>query len=209
MTYEEFILSKIINKDVENYELLLEAVLQTSVAPSTYLTNKLNKQKVSIGLTKMFGEYVNKSKNTSFNFYFLKEYREKILAIDIDSNKLCTSCNKELSVSYFYSNGYSPNGKKKYKSKCKKCQAAYDKSRLKNIIISTIGSYSCKICGYDKCIQALEFHHVNPKQKEYEINTLLTRSEKIILEEINKCILVCANCHREIHYGMHPEYLLE
>jgi hypothetical protein len=209
MTYEDFILSKIINKNVEHYELLIEAMLQTSVAPSTYLADKVNKQAVSIGLTAIFGEQAHKSKNTSFNFYFLKQYREEILKIDDDSTKACSSCKVELPVSAFYSNGYQPNGKKKYKSKCKKCQTIRDNTRKEDIVLRVIGSYSCNLCGYNKCKQALEFHHLDPKIKEYSITSLNTHKEDTIIKELEKCILVCANCHREIHYGMHPEYLLE
>lgn len=209
MTYEDFILSKIINKEVEHYELLMEAMLQTSIAPSTYLADKLNKQAVSRGLTSIFGEQAHKDKNTSFNFYFLKQYREEVLGIYEDAAKVCSSCKVELPVSAFYSNGYQPNGKKKYKSKCKQCQTIQDENRKEDIVLKVVGSYSCKICGYSRCAQALEFHHVDPKIKEHQIANLNTHKEDTIIKELEKCILVCANCHREIHYGMHPEYLLE
>lgn len=208
MTYEEYILSKVVDKNVENYELLLEAMLQTSVAPSTYLENKLSKQKVSVGLTKMFGEVAHKAKNTSFNFYFLKQYREKKLGLKEDSVKMCSTCNRELPVIDFYSNGYQPSGKKKYKSKCKNCQAVENSSRKEDIILKVVEFYSCNICGYNKCKQALEFHHIDPKGKEYKISELSTHKEDTIIKELEKCILVCANCHREIHYGLHPEYII-
>jgi hypothetical protein len=114
MKYEEFVLSKIINSNVENYDILLEAVMQTSVAPSVYLKDKLTKQKVSAGLKTMFGELLHKSNNTSVNFYFYKQYRETILNISEDTDKICSTCKNKLSVSHFYSNGYQPNGKKKF-----------------------------------------------------------------------------------------------
>lgn len=59
----------------------------------------------------------------------------------------------------------------------------------------------CEICGYNKNLAALEFHHINPEEKEFQLdlrhlsNTNLDKLEK----EINKCQLLCANCHREIH----------
>ncbi len=56
----------------------------------------------------------------------------------------------------------------------------------------------CVRCGYSKCIEALQFHHENPEAKEFAIfNTW--RSHKSIAAEIQKCILVCGNCHVEIH----------
>ena len=62
----------------------------------------------------------------------------------------------------------------------------------------------CNICGYNKCIDALEFHHLNETEKSFGIGAKgYTRSWEKVKEELDKCILVCANCHREIHAGMH------
>jgi hypothetical protein len=57
---------------------------------------------------------------------------------------------------------------------------------------------SCKICGYNKCIGALEFHHRNPNKKEFNISGRSIKFEKIKVE-LDKCDLVCCNCHRELH----------
>jgi hypothetical protein len=65
----------------------------------------------------------------------------------------------------------------------------------------------CCICGYDKCIRALEFHHLDPSEKESGIgNGSYNKFDKVKLE-LDKCILVCSNCHAEIHSGMYPQYL--
>lgn len=56
-------------------------------------------------------------------------------------------------------------------------------------------------CGYARCINALEFHHLDPLQKDFNISNIkLTTFDKRTMEELDKCIMVCANCHREIHY---------
>lgn len=73
-------------------------------------------------------------------------------------------------------------------------------------IIKTKFDLECSQCRYNKCFRALDFHHLNSETKEIDIATLMTRhpSEakiKILLEELEKVILVCANCHREIHDG--------
>lgn len=60
----------------------------------------------------------------------------------------------------------------------------------------------CAICGYDKCSSALEFHHTNPLEKDFAISNLPHCSFEKALAEIQKCIMVCANCHREIHAGL-------
>ena len=59
----------------------------------------------------------------------------------------------------------------------------------------------CSICGYSKCYEALDFHHLNPQDKEEAPAVLIHRSYNLeeIFKELDKCILVCSNCHREIH----------
>ncbi len=60
----------------------------------------------------------------------------------------------------------------------------------------------CQICGYNKCPGALDLHHFNGK-KDFGIGDKgYTRSWERIKKELDKCILVCANCHREIEVGI-------
>ena len=69
---------------------------------------------------------------------------------------------------------------------------------LKQRLLYVMGEKCC-ICGYDKCSSALEFHHKNPEEKDFTLSTNANISFARANEEIKKCILVCANCHREIH----------
>ena len=58
----------------------------------------------------------------------------------------------------------------------------------------------CSNCGYNRCIAALDFYHLDPTQKEFGISMDgITRSWIRIQSELDKCVLVCSNCHREIH----------
>lgn len=59
----------------------------------------------------------------------------------------------------------------------------------------------CEYCGYNKNIAALDFHHLNPDEKEFSLDkrTLGNKSMEKILKEANKCKLLCSNCHREEH----------
>lgn len=59
----------------------------------------------------------------------------------------------------------------------------------------------CEMCGYDKNIAAFDFHHKNPYEKSFEvkIKLLQTKKDEEILEEAMKCMLLCSNCHRELH----------
>lgn len=59
----------------------------------------------------------------------------------------------------------------------------------------------CKLCGYDRNIAVLEFHHINPDEKEFQLDMrhLSNTSLERLKEEADKCQLLCANCHREVH----------
>jgi len=71
---------------------------------------------------------------------------------------------------------------------------------LKTKLVNYKGG-KCQKCGYNKYMGALDFHHSKGK-KEFEISgsNLTQRSMVELKKEVDKCILVCANCHREIHY---------
>ena len=87
------------------------------------------------------------------------------------------------------------------KSKTNKIVKPRDTSkRYKKLLVDYKGG-KCQICGYDKCIQALDFHHIDPNIKSFSISGG-TKSLDKLKQEVDKCILVCANCHREIHAGI-------
>lgn len=61
----------------------------------------------------------------------------------------------------------------------------------------------CKICGYNKCLNALHFHHLDEETKKSSLASMLLRgSIEKAQEEAKKCILICGNCHAEIHAGI-------
>ena len=61
----------------------------------------------------------------------------------------------------------------------------------------------CMICGYNRCQRTLVFHHLNPNKKDFGISYKgLNRSWEKIRNEIEKCVLLCANCHTEVHEGI-------
>lgn len=71
----------------------------------------------------------------------------------------------------------------------------------KSIMIAGFGG-KCQICGYNKCNEALEFHHLNPSEKDFALSRTIDMKWDKQKEELKKCICVCANCHREIHQGL-------
>jgi predicted DNA-binding protein YlxM (UPF0122 family) len=74
--------------------------------------------------------------------------------------------------------------------------------KIKEMAIAYKGGV-CQECGYDKCNSALEFHHLDPNEKDFNISKNgHSRSWKRVKDELDKCILVCSNCHKEIHAGL-------
>lgn len=73
---------------------------------------------------------------------------------------------------------------------------ANSRHRRKDLLVYLMGG-KCSRCGYDKCIKALEFHHIDKKTKSFTIATSIHSLDEDIAE-IKKCSLLCANCHREV-----------
>lgn len=109
--------------------------------------------------------------------------------------KECLKCHK-----LFY-----PKKQAKTRMYCYDClpEEHYTGAQLKNRIKKWALEYKgnkCEICGYNKCEEALEFHHLNPNEKDFCISDRDIKLNWLkIKEELDKCQLVCANCHREIH----------
>ncbi len=73
---------------------------------------------------------------------------------------------------------------------------------IKEKAIEYLGG-KCFFCGYDRSYAALDFHHIDESSKKFGLSQDgLTRSWEKTKLELDKCILVCANCHREIHVGL-------
>lgn len=91
---------------------------------------------------------------------------------------------------------------KRYKNgKCCRCAVeavARRRLKVKRLALDYKGN-ACVCCGYDKCDAALEFHHTDPAKKDFDFSTAYKRAWSRIKEELDKCMLVCSNCHREIH----------
>ena len=82
---------------------------------------------------------------------------------------------------------------------CSSCRQRMYQTNNKKKAVEDLGG-KCQICGYNKCIEALDFHHINPKDKTFNIATKMGMSFEKLKPELDKCILLCSNCHRELHY---------
>lgn len=110
-------------------------------------------------------------------------------------SKHCVKCGKE----------FFPKKQAKTRKYCYNCmpEEGYDGATMRKRIKQWALEYKggkCQNCGYNKCSQALELHHLEPNEKEFNISDKNIKLDwEVIKKELDKCILVCANCHREIH----------
>ena len=123
--------------------------------------------------------------------YWLKKY-------DLKTNKrdnikpilqFCRICLKS------YKKGHG-----EYKNLCKVCRVTNNRQQTKYKAVKYMGG-KCQDCGYNKCIQALHFHHIDKSLKKFAISEN-NYSWPNIQNELKKCILLCSNCHAERHYAL-------
>lgn len=133
---------------------------------------------------------------------------------------ICRECNVEKPQEEFLQNKTKKTG---FETICKNCNKVYQnnwyvenrnkrleqkkKTRKKNsILLKTLvetNKTKCQIC-HESRKACLDFHHIDPNNKSYDISTMHGKSEKTILKEIQKCIVLCANCYRLVHAGEIP-----
>ena len=129
----------------------------------------------------------------------------------------CKDCGKVKMCNW--NSTFTQTGKPEYKPRCKDCHNAYMRKRQKldyvkiarnkrrkrdslerkQKAIKLLGG-KCKMCGYNKTVSALTFHHRNPDEKEFEVGIIVKdHNWEKVLGELKKCDLLCFNCHMEIH----------
>lgn len=109
--------------------------------------------------------------------------------------KKCSKCEVLKSTDDFFKKG------NRNTSYCKICLTQYQHQRwieLKRRAVKLMGG-KCQKCGYNRCLSALEFHHLDPTKKDVDFSHVRRRAWKTVVEELKKCLLLCSNCHREEH----------
>ena len=115
--------------------------------------------------------------------------------------KICTKCGRQLPIEKFY---WRDKKAGKRRSDCKDCHNGYVKIKYQehqNQIEELKSQLKCAKCG-DSRGYVLDFHHINPEEKDKEISRMLSKNYTLerIMNEIKKCVCLCSNCHREFHY---------
>lgn len=136
--------------------------------------------------------------------------------------KVCSTCQEEKSVSEF---GFKSKKDGKLQSTCKACQSKCSKKhylsnkdgyrqrarknnklyreRNRQFISQYKSEKGCYFCKENTPI-CLDFHHLNPDEKEINISIMSRGANSIetIMNEVNKCLVICSNCHRKLHAGL-------
>jgi hypothetical protein len=117
--------------------------------------------------------------------------------IEINDNK-SVSCEKEIicvkcTRRYVYSKKAGHT-----KTICNSCNANRKRLHFKSKCVEYKGG-KCEKCGYNKCLRALSFHHTDPTKKDFGISDSHCRKWEVVKTELNKCLILCENCHMELH----------
>lgn len=132
--------------------------------------------------------------------------------------KTCSICKKDLPLDSEHFASRKGVKKVRYQGICRDCQKEYRKKhyeankekyiRKAKVYTKSVVEWfqdikrelKCEQCG-DQRWWVLDFHHKNPEEKDSEVSSLIRKGNKSkILEEISKCKVLCANCHRDLHY---------
>jgi len=135
-------------------------------------------------------------------------------------SKICLGCKQGLPLTSFYKrwDKRTDPPKQKYIARCKSCHQKQNKTywteekkreyneakkqdrreRKERAVIYKGGK--CEHCLGSFHIAAYDFHHINPDEKDVDPGLLMQISDEILFKELDKCILLCANCHRIHHY---------
>ncbi len=113
--------------------------------------------------------------------------------------KRCPKCENELEDSSFY---VRKNGKLHcYCKKCNTVSKVEQNRKIKKLAVEFLGS-KCFKCGHVGELPDFDFHHKDPSKKEFEISDSKNSSFEAIKIEVEKCMLLCAICHRRLHAGL-------
>lgn len=146
--------------------------------------------------------------------------RDPSLALKLKSmiNKICSRCEKELPADDKHFASRNDRGKEELQGHCRICQKKYRRQHYENNKDKYINkaklyrdkfvewfveykkTLKCTKCG-DNRYWVLDFHHIDPIEKDVDVATLVRKcNKKRLLNEVKKCIVVCSNCHRDIHH---------
>lgn len=119
----------------------------------------------------------------------------------MNQTKICTDCKIEKPLIDFYNSKTHFLGKACYCKSCFniRCSKRWISRKIKAIQYKNSKCEDCQLHLNNTHYSVFEFHHLNPAQKDYDWSQLKLRSWQSIINELDKCVLLCANCHRIRH----------
>ena len=156
--------------------------------------------KLNIGLTTVrywFNKFGLKTKFEQFKPGCQNQSSKKWLLNNSGGSEYCCRYCGEKDEHKFMKNGKSRNH-----TRCKKCHSGFSSKRFRKLKIEFVEykGGKCEKCGYNECVGALDFHHIDPEKKDAEWKRFKGRSLNSVKAELDKCMLLCANCHRAMHW---------
>ncbi len=114
---------------------------------------------------------------------------------------LCTKCNQEKDINEFYKQ---KDRKKGLNSHCKTCkdEASILKWKLKREWAIEYKGGKCVDCKQSYPPYVYDFHHLDPKSKDIDWSKMRLVKQETMISELDKCVLLCSNCHRVRHYAV-------
>ena len=166
------------------------------------LNNYINQNYSTYKISEVTGKSVTTVK------YWLKKFNLKTnhisfnerIKMEYGETRFCPRCQKDVETEKFHKR----RGKENSSVYCKICTSEQTLDRQRKLKMKSVEykGGSCTRCGYNKYYGALEFHHLDPSEKDFNIGNCKSTSFEKVKKELDKCILVCSNCHREIHHEL-------
>jgi len=175
-----------------NYKIMTKELLEQFIGQNIS-ANKIAKQ-LNVSLSTV--RHYLKKHNIKTNYISFKDRVKQ--DITLIKEKHCPFCSQTKPASEFYLRRDGTN----FSPYCKPCtgkQTLLRQRKFKTQCVEYKGG-KCIKCGYNKYIGALDFHHLDPSQKDFTIAaTKLWKLNDLVIKELDKCVLLCSNCHREEH----------
>ena len=180
------------------------AISKIDAISSSVLQNILNESETFEEVCSKIGyKQIGKNLYTQIKTKCIQKNLTNIEVLDIHkTSKICLICNKEKPLTEFYSK----------RAVCKECvrKIQQDKyAKRANQLNEYKQTLCCAKCG-EKRFYLLDFHHINPNEKDFTISDATNTKMETLQKELDKCIPLCANCHREFHWlNQHNNISLE
>lgn len=179
------------NDSIKNYNTEYKEKNKDRIREQSKTYNeKYYKRPETIAKRQRYGQlsYV-KAKKKGWDKKYYKTHKPKISAI----NKLYREAHKEESKKY------SKEYRKEHYEELKEHSKEFRDMRMREFISTYKKGKCCEMCGYKEYPEILQFHHVK-KDKSFSISTFRRKKPELLKKEIDKCLLLCSNCHFWLHY---------